>query len=157
MLTINLDSLPVLAVLQRVQDAGLDLTPVLKNIGEILINSTKERFRTGMGPTGEKWADKRNPELAHDPRPLIGESKSLSTQINWQREGNDLVIGSTMEYGGTHQAGARKGQYGQTRQGVALPFGNIPARPFIGLSDDDEILLIESITRHIERAADPGL
>lgn len=151
MYAIKLDFQLALDALQQVQDAGLDLEPVLKNIGEMLINSTKERFRTSTGPDGQRWADKQ--DTTHDPRPLIGETKSLSRQIHWQLVNGDLLVGSTMEYAGTQQFGAIAGQYGKTVKGAALPFGDITARPFIGLSVEDEQSIVEFITHYIEKKA----
>ncbi|MGB0955835.1 MAG: phage virion morphogenesis protein [Panacagrimonas sp.] len=45
------------------------------------------------------------------------------------------------------QFGARKGAFGTTRRGAPIPWGDIPARPFLGISDEDrteiELLLFE--------------
>ena len=36
-----------------------------------------------------------------------------------------------------HQFGAEKGAFGATSRGTPIPWGDIPARPFLGLSADD--------------------
>lgn len=50
-------------------------------------------------------------------------------------------MGSGLIYAGTHQFGAQKGSYGSTSKGQPIPFGDIPAREFLGLSyaDREEI------------------
>lgn len=50
-------------------------------------------------------------------------------------------MGSGLIYAGTHQFGAQKGPYGSTSKGQPIPFGDIPAREFLGLSyaDREEI------------------
>jgi len=151
MFAIKLESQPVIDALHNLQHIGLELDPVLKNIGEMLINSTKERFRTSRAPDGTQWAEKQ--DKTFNDRPLIGETKSLSRQIHWQLVSGDLLVGSTMEYGATQHFGAAAGQYGQTTRGAAIPFGNIAARPFIGISTDDETAILEFIERYIEKKA----
>ncbi len=49
-----------------------------------------------------------------------------------------MEIGSPSIYAGTHQFGAAKGAFGSTSKGAPIPWGDIPARPFLGLSDADE-------------------
>lgn len=154
-ITIELDSDAINQMLTRLEQAGLDLTPVLKNIGEILLNSTRRRFEVGMGPLGEQWAANSEVTLANkrDDRPLIGDTRSLSTQINYNSDADHVLLGSLMEYGGTQHFGAKKGEYGKTRYGVPLPWGDIEARPFIGLSPEDEEDILDMLERHLARAA----
>lgn len=63
-------------------------------------------------------------------KPLIGESKSLSKEIYYDVVGDTLLIGSTMKYSAMQQFGGTKAEF---------PFlwGDIPARPFLGISDAD--------------------
>ncbi|WP_140919130.1 phage virion morphogenesis protein [Limnobaculum xujianqingii] len=154
-ITVQLDSAPVNQLLSQIEQAGLDLTSVFKNIGEILLNSTRRRFEVGMGPLGEQWATNSPVTLANkrDPRPLIGDTRSLSTQISYTSDADHVLLASLMEYGGTQQFGAKKGQYGQTRHGVPLPWGDIEARPFIGLSPEDEEDILDLLERYLARAA----
>lgn len=65
-------------------------------------------------------------------KPLIGESGALSGQIFYRLVGNSLEIGSSMEYSAVQQFGAREGSLGG-----GAPWGDIPARPFLGVSADD--------------------
>ncbi len=63
-------------------------------------------------------------------RPLIGETETLAEQIHWQVKGNVLEVGSTMEYAAMQQNGGLRSQFPNL-------WGDIPARPFLGLSTDD--------------------
>lgn len=174
--SIELDDAEVRAALRRVIDRGRDLRPVLLSIGETLSESTKERFRTGTAPDGTPWApnsevtELRNlrrskGSLRKDggltakgaqrlaaKRPLIGESKSLSTLIGYQVDGDSVLIGSPMIYAGTHQFGARKGQFGRNRRGGPIPWGDIPARPFLGVSDADRDEVVQLLIEYVEDA-----
>ena len=42
-------------VLQRLAETSHDVDPVLRDIGEHLLNSTKDRFATEAGPGGGPW------------------------------------------------------------------------------------------------------
>ena len=60
-----------------------------------------------------------------------------------------MVVGSPSIYAGTHQFGAEKGAFGATSRGDPIPWGNIPARPFLGLSGDDETEIGNLITDYL--------
>lgn len=119
----------------------------LKAIGELVTEFTKGRFAASQDPYGVPWAPNKpstiNRFLGRTPKnytktgglsargqralgskkPLIGESKSLSTQIRWQLVGNGVEIRSTMAYAAIQQFGGKKSQFGHL-------WGDIPARPF---------------------------
>lgn len=165
-LTITVDLPAVEAILRRIVAAAADLDPPLREAGEYLVERTKQRFSDSKAPDGTPWApnsavtlarylgayqgsrkqdgslSKRGAARAAGKRPLIGESKSLMTTINYVVSGNTLTIGSPMEYAATQQFGAQRGAFGVTRRGAPIPWGDIPARPFLGLSDDDQGALV---------------
>lgn len=148
------------AELQRLIAAGTNPRPLLLAVGETLLASTRARFASGTAPDGTRWAankdstvqgllfkykgsfgkpglTKKGAQRAAGKKPLIGESLQLSTKINYRVTGNAVEIGSPMIYGGVHQFGARKGAFGSTKRGAPIPLGDIPARPFLGLSAQD--------------------
>ena len=155
-ITISFENEQIATLLNQLEQAGRNLEPVMKNIGEILLNSSRQRFQTSTAPSGEKWEVNSPVTLANkrDNRPLIGETKSLSTQIHYDANSDHVIVGSLMEYAGTQQFGASKGQYGTTKYGVSVPWGNIPARPFLGISTDDENDIIALLSDYLEQAAE---
>jgi hypothetical protein len=56
MIKIDIDDTQVLAALNRLIEAGTDLQPALKDIGEYLVVSTRDRFQQGVAPDGTPWA-----------------------------------------------------------------------------------------------------
>ena len=70
-------------------------------------------------------------------------------------EGEDTVgIGSPMVYAGTFNFGAKSGEFGfgmyATRQGsFPIPWGNIPARRFLGLSAADKVNVADLIRSYM--------
>jgi len=163
MISVEFDDAEVLGVLQELAQRGEDLQPALRDLGEYLIDSTKERFRAGKGPDGAPWArnspvtitrlasrygKKTAAGVAAGKKPLIGESKSLSTQIHARVGSAEVAAGSATEYAAVQQFGARKGAFGATASGVPLPWGDIPARPFLGISDADKTAILDIVQAH---------
>lgn len=83
-------------------------------------------------------------------RPLIGESKRLSGEISYKAAISSVEIGSSLEYSAVQQFGANKGDFGRTKRGGAVPWGDIPARPFLGLSDEDKTNVLDILQEHLE-------
>jgi len=141
-----------------------DMGPVNKNMGEYMVGATERRFETSTAPDGSKWAPNSQLTLSRKKgnKPGIGETLSLSTQIHYEATGNSLVIGSTMDYSSTFHFGALMGAFGRyfqlsrlsaypegdfrraagSKKGHPIPWGNIPARPFLGVSQADEAELL---------------
>lgn len=136
-------------------DAG-SLPSVLRGIGEDLTESTKKRFETKTAPDGTdwtknsevtQWAPKKLPmggyEIKGRDDPLIDHS-ALSETINHQLiDSNTLVVGSPMVYAAMQQFGGTKSEFQQL-------WGDIPGRPFLGVSDDDELAILNAIDNHLK-------
>jgi phage virion morphogenesis protein len=157
-------------LLRRVQDPA----PALREIGELLVASTRQRFATGRAPDGTPWAPnspvtvlrylsrfggsfrrrgggltKRGQARAAAKKPLIGETRRLSSEIAYRLIPRGVEVGSSLEYAATQQFGARKGQFGRTRRGAPIPWGDIPPRPFLGLSDADRTSVLQLLAAHL--------
>ncbi|MNZ38299.1 Phage virion morphogenesis family protein [compost metagenome] len=120
------------------------MTP-LNDIGEYLHLSTDDRFRAQVGPDGTPWAPLSPVTLARKKgNRILRESGTLQDTLRHQVSGNELSFGTDRPYGAAMQFGMRKGYAGKTRRGASIPWGDIPARPYLGLSaeDDAEILAI---------------
>ena len=110
-----------------------DPAPVLERIGARMVESTEARFDTLKAPDGSPWAPlaekTRRYKGKHEDKPLTREG-DLRGSISAEADRDGVVIGSDRPYAATHQFGREE--------------ANIPARPFLGLSDAD-IALIHSI------------
>ena len=58
MIRINLSSVEVIEKLQQASKELSDLEPLYSSIAELVVQSTKERFATGVAPDGTKWRPK---------------------------------------------------------------------------------------------------
>ncbi len=156
MIEIKLDDREVLDYLHQLQQRTSDMTPALQEIGEYLIKSTKERFGTGTAPDGTPWAKNSDLTLSRKKgtQPLIGESQQLSTKFSYFIGNNELTFGSPVEYAAIQQFGAGQGDSGrgsyETKKGsFPIPWGDIPPRPFIGISDEDQVEILDIISGYL--------
>lgn len=180
MIKIDISDNGISQALTRLANTTQHLPTVLDLIGEMLVDSTKQRFATSTGPDGQRWAsnspvtilrylgkykssfDKKTGRLtksgavsAAGKRPLIGETRDLSRQITKAVDGDTLYIGSTMIYAAAQQFGMRKGYAGANRRGSPIPWGDIPARPFLGLSDQDRNNILATISDYLTDSSRP--
>ncbi len=158
-------------------DRAKNLKPVLLEIGEDMTESSKRRFETATAPDGSAWAPnsavtlaryssmfarkkdgeltKRSAAKLAAKKPGTGETRALATTINYQLQGDDAVaIGSPMIYAGTFHYGAKSGEFGfgfyVTREGsFPLPWGDIPARPFLGASEEDKANIVDLVNSYL--------
>ncbi len=174
MISIEIDDRAVLSALDELIRRAEDPTPALKEIGETLAETTKRRFDTSTGPDGQRWESNSQATILQylgvykgsynkdgrvsskgaarvmAKKPLIGETRSLMSTIAWQLSGKASVeIGSPMEYAAVQQFGAKRGQFGATKRGSPIPWGNIPARPFLGIDDQDRNGILETIADYL--------
>lgn len=148
---------PIVQALQAAQGQLRAMEPIYEDIGEYLVPATKDRFRTGIGPDGIAWAPKQPATIeryrqAGDGnliRPLIGPSRRLGNEIHYAVSNIGVEVGSNLEYAGTMQAGAAKGAFGADRHGRPIPWGPIPARAWLGISDANEREIIDIVDEHL--------
>ena len=154
---IKVDDADVRAAFGRLNAALNNPSGIHAQIAELLLQQTKDRFAKGVSPEGQRWlpkslatieaqrrgdGKKRNKTM--DTRPLFGPSKRLSNEILAFHGRDAAAVGSNMIYAAVQQMGAKKGAFGATKRGSPIPWGNIPARPFLGLGrqDSDQIVSV---------------
>ena len=147
MIEIEFDDTAIKKALSNLQQAVGNISPVLKVIGEDLKESSQQRFVSKTGPDGQKWDDNSDVTIDLKGRndPLVGEG-TLGEQINATLIGDDtLEIGSSMNYAAMQQFGGNKSEF---------PFlwGDIPARPFLGISDEDEANILATIEEFLNES-----
>lgn len=150
---VEFDTTQADALLREVAANLSDMTPVMDQIGEVLINSTRARFGRGIAPDGTAWAPNTPATIARkgSANPLIGQTRTLSRTIFHAARPDGVSWGSNLIYSAVQQMGAGKGVFGEMTNGQSIPWGTIPARPFIGISDEDSA----AITVALETFLDP--
>lgn len=160
--------------------------PILTEIGEATVESTKLRFKSsGPSPDGVPWKplsastirNRRKGKGTGSAMPLLDTGR-LRNSITKRVDSNSVFIGTNVEYAAVHQFGASayhppqsrmvrlrvvKGRtrfakdshkkartvWGTNSTGWTV---NIPARPYLGFSNDDQAEIIGIIQRRINEA-----
>lgn len=124
-------------------------------IAEALRTSTVERFDTQMSPEGVKW--KTSVRAREAGGKTLVKTAGLKNSIRSEANQSGLAVGTNTIYAATHQLGA-SGRTIRPKHAKALRFMvhgawvtakqvriDIPARPYLGLSDEDEEEISEII------------
>ncbi len=123
-----------------------------------MLSQTKGNFKikTVTSKSGNKreikvgGLRKKGQERVSGKKPLIGESKALSGTINYRATSDSLKVGSNMIYSRVQQFGAGKGAFGSTKRGAPIPWGTIPGRPYLGFSDEDRSIILETVEKYLK-------
>ena len=154
------------AVRAKIRDLialGADLSPVTAIIAGKLQRITNKAFDREKDPaTGAPWEPLSDVTLERRRKAgrvsrSSGEARKLQMKgdllnsITAQHDSTSAVVGTNLVYASTHQFGAKQGSFGSTSRGGPIPWGDIPARPYLGVSDRDKASIIDAISRHIHK------
>ncbi len=149
---VEIDDAEVQRALDRLLAAGGDLAPLMRDIGEALLTSTRDRFEAEKGPDGAPWAPLSETTKKRKTRNIdriLTEHGYLGGNLAYRAGSGEVEIGSPDKRARTHQFGAAKGAFGATKRGAPVPWGDIPARPFLGLSDEDKDDIRDIVARYL--------
>jgi len=138
--------------LEELARALMDLTPVWADIGEDLLVSHQDRIARGEQPDGSPFAPrspttiKRYQKMGLSFGAPLNQSGDMRLGLHYATSPNSLELGSGAIQAAVMQFGAKKGAFGSyqgegfggTTPTISIPWGDIPARPFLGLSDEDQ-------------------
>lgn len=139
--------------LQRL--ANLNFTALHKEIGQCLVSSTQERFKTETAPDGTKWPP--SIRAREEGGQTLSQTRRLRNSITYTARPDRVEAGTNDKRARTHQLGATI----KPKRAKALKFMvgkrwavkqsvTIPARPFMGISEDDIAEINEIIREHLE-------
>lgn len=163
------------AMLRQLNKRMTDMTPLMETIGETIRASVILNFEAEGRP---KWAkhsaltkERRgaNAKILRDQ----GYAGGLVSSINVDAGKNSVAIGTNRVYAAVHQFGAKAGSFGtvqaqvkahirklkgggtskvkaHTRKSV-IPWGDIPARPFLMVQDKDRLKIGRLIEQHLTK------
>lgn len=94
---------------------------------------------TKQSPDGDPWPAWSTHYAAtrHGGQSLLQADGDLLDSITYAASADSAEAGSNMIYAGVQNEGAEQGEFGETGRGQPIPFGDIPAREFVGVGDDD--------------------
>ena len=132
---------------------------LMDEIGEMLVSSTKERFENGEGPDGTSWKPSERAKNEGG-QTLLQTGTHLRSTITHDAGDDYVVVGTPNEtFGAIHQFGGEIVPKGGGRlvfqAGGKTVFAKkvtIPARPYIGMSDDDMEEAKDMVVRFVQTA-----
>ncbi len=163
MIKVTIKDKQVLDRLGQIIGHAKNMRPAFLEIGEDMVDSTKRRFTTATAPDGTPWdknsavtvakylgqtggnfkkdgsLSKKGQARTDAKKPLTGETRTLAGTINYQLKGaSGVAIGSP-------KVQAAMMQYGGTKSEFPHLWGDIPARPFLGISPADKTNILQII------------
>jgi phage virion morphogenesis protein len=160
--SVDVDTGPVQAMLGELLEKMADLTPVMQEIGEIIVTQSAEAFEQG-GLPGHKWPESARVK-ASGGQTLV-DSARLKNSITARASGNKVEVGTNVVYAAIHQFGGKTSPRtirpknkkalfwpgaSHPVMSVRHPGSTIPARPFLPDEqslDWDEIR--DTLTRYL--------
>ncbi len=122
-----------------------DLTPLMQDIGVLVLRSTEHRFESKEDPDGISWEQlapstlQTKTNINKKNRANVGilvESGNLEDSFSMQVFQDSVIVGTDEESGKYHQDGTV----------------NMPARRPLGLSDEDKSGILTTLNKFIEEA-----
>jgi phage virion morphogenesis protein len=169
--TIEVHSEPILKALNGMLAAAEDLTPLLDAIGFLLEESTRQRFTDQVDPEGRPWAPLSPAYRASKPKNqdlILVLNGYLVGSFRHQAGKDEVRVGTDVAYAAVHQFGASIPPHVIRARGagalfwpgaahpvkqVNFPGAEIPARPFLGVSADDERGILDLANEYLAQSA----
>lgn len=151
----------------RLERTVADTTPIMRAIGTGLVSNTQDRMDAGHGPDGAAWkalnplyaAGKRGPGILRE----SGMRGGLQGSITYRAGRSEVEVGTNKIYGAIHQfggviraKGAGKLAFKMGGKFIRTDSVTIPARPYLGISDADGVMILDVIEGALARAIGSG-
>lgn len=165
----KIDDREIVKALDRLHTKAGRMAPAMKNIGEVLLRSTQDRFSSQTDPDGRSWQRLKASTIAS--KALRGHSDKILRQrgyladsIRYQANEAGVRIGTNRIYGAIHQFGGKTKPHvirpknkkalawpgaRHPARAVNHPGSKIPARSFLGFSRQDRDRILEVASDHL--------
>lgn len=122
---------------------NFNFTGLHKEIGEFILESTKDRFKDEKGSDGKTW--KPSYRAKSSGGKTLTDNATLKNSLHYKATSKKVDVGTNIIYAAVHQQGktikAKSAKYLKFRVGsrwAAKEEVEIPARPFLGINKDDK-------------------
>jgi len=174
---VKIDDSGLKRLLKRLTGRLRNLTPVTREIGEIVLESIQRNFQVGGRP--RRWRRLSRATIAQRKRIRRWPGKILFRQgpagglmgsISYAPGPDRVTLSARKVYAAVHQFGARRGEFGRVlatvrqytrKDGVTVrahtrrmlvPWGTIPARPFMVVQTGDWAEIKHAVGNYLRRA-----
>lgn len=154
----------VIKGLEKLRAKAINTKPLMLQIAEDMKTKVDMRFRHSKNANGVMWDPLKESTVSKrrkgSSKPLI-DTGELRSSINSKATDNVAIVGTNKEYAAMQNFGAKKGDLGsklvdetvrehQRRRRVESPWGNVPARRFIGFSKNQVKHYAALINKHLK-------
>lgn len=172
-ISVKVDDKKVSELLGRIRRNLGDLRPAFKIVGATVRTSVIRNFeKSGRPKRWKKHSKTTKARRGTGAKVLMvqGLGAGLAGSIHYKAGSDRVTVGTNKIYGAVHQFGAKKGSFGEfvfrvrehLRKGrkvkahtrtAKLPWGDIPARPFLMIQDEDWVEIRAALNDYITGAA----
>ena len=145
MYTIEVNVKDIRDTIDRLIAQEKDHTPILRGLGGVLHAAIARGFENEEDPaTGEKWAALspvtllRRANAGHTGK-ILQVQGDLAGSFTRAVNAHSVVVGTGKKYATTMHFGAKQGEFGKTKRGGPIPWGDIPARPILPVDEQGRI------------------
>lgn len=145
--------------LKKLEDTNFKA--INKNIAQQLRSSTLDRFKKEESPENKKWEKRK---YGNRRKKLLKNTGILRNSLKSKADNKIATLGTNLEYASTHQFGAKNRRI-KAKNCKALKFKignrwvsakevtvNIPARPFLGISEEDKEEIKDILEYYVEKS-----
>lgn len=148
--TIEINDYEILAALTRLARNVDHLEPALNEIGFNVKQSILQNFEGQHDPDGNAWeglsdATLENRRKSGAGAEILRDTGLLNRSISYETGAFAVEIGSDKKYANMMQFGGKKAEY-------PWLWGDIPERPFVGVSDADRGQILDILGDYLERS-----
>lgn len=146
------------AALARLEKKSGSKQPLMEQIGASLLASTQLRFEREQAPDGSPWP--KSIRAALEGGQTLTDSARLKQSLTYVATEDAVEVGTNVIYAAIHQFGgritaknAKALRFKVAGQTVQVKSVDIPARPFLGIDDEDRIEIEQIVADYLEDAA----
>jgi phage virion morphogenesis protein len=147
MIEIKIEKDTITSALQAINSRLSDMTPIMRQIAGIMQDAVEENFAQQGRP---RW--KPSARASREGGMTLQDTGRLAASITSRSTGNQAVVGTNVVYAAIHQFGGKTPAHvikpknkkalfwpgaSHPVKSVNHPGSNIPARPFLSLTDSD--------------------
>ncbi|GIX31377.1 MAG: hypothetical protein KatS3mg124_1849 [Porticoccaceae bacterium] len=160
MIQIDIDDRAVRQALEALSRRVADMTPAMHRIGQALMEGSREHILQGRDWTGAPFAPNRPATLARKKgaKPLIDSKSFVTTRLHYEAGRDSVAVGSAAVQAAVLQFGAKRGAFGTTKRGASIPWGDIPARRHLPVTEDGRLdeaarsLILDTLADYLDEA-----
>ena len=134
---LDIDTAPLRAAIARFEGLRAHDPALLDILGAVAEGGARRRIQDEKrGPDGAAWApwSARHAATRRTGQSLLRQQGDLGDALYFERRGGGVEVGSALVYAAIHQL-----------SGAGTKRPNIPARPYLGVSDQDEQDLADAV------------